>query len=175
MSDPKARRFPFWLTLSVLGNLVLVGLVAGIFLNAPVKPGWSRSGPSQPAAMKLSDDDRAGVRRLMRSSFDAGREALVNRRGAERNFADALRAEPYDEAGVRQALAALREADRIARDKVADHMIDGLDELNPDQRAMVAKIMSGNMERRSKAGERLEKLRERRMERREEGPESGNP
>jgi hypothetical protein len=28
MSDPQVRRFPFWLTLSVLGNLVLVGLLA---------------------------------------------------------------------------------------------------------------------------------------------------
>ena len=74
-----------------------------------------------------------------------------------------------------RALRTLREADRIARDKVADQMIDGLDELNPDQRAMVAKIMSGNMERRGRAGEHLEKFRERRMERREDGPDSGNP
>jgi len=175
MSDPKARRFPFWLTLSLLGNLVLVGLVAGIFLNAPAKSDWSRAGPGAPAAIELSDGDRAGVRRLMRSSFEAGREALVIRRVAERNLADAFRAEPYDEAGIRQALAALREADRIARNKVADQMIDGLDELNPDQRAMVAKIMSGNMERRGRAGEHLEKFRERRMERREDGPDSGNP
>lgn len=175
MSDPGARRFPFWLTVSVLSNLVLAGMVAGIFLNSPAKPGWSRSGSGQPAVIALSDEDRAGVRRLMRSSFEAGREALGARRAGERRLADALRAEPYDETGVRQALAALREADRIARDKVADHMIDGLDELNPDQRAMVARALSGSLERRSREGERLETFRERQRERRNEDAGPANP
>jgi uncharacterized membrane protein len=175
MSDPQVRRFSFWLTLSVLGNLVLIGLLAGIFLNTPPGPDRDRGGPGEPPGFELSQQDREGVRQLMRASFDAGREALRARRAAERSLADALRAEPYDEAAARAALATLREADRIARDTVADRMFDGLDELNPNQRALVARIMSGNMEKRGKAGERLERLRERRQERLEDNPDEGSP
>jgi uncharacterized membrane protein len=175
MSEPEVRRFPFWLTLSVLGNLVLVGLLAGIFLNAPKKPDWGRGGPGEPPGFELSKDERDGVRQLMRTSFEAGRDALEARRTAERRLADALRAEPYDEAAARAALSSLREADRAARDTVADRMFDGLDELNPKQRAVVAKIMAGNMEKRGKAGERLEKFRERREERLERSGDDGAP
>jgi uncharacterized membrane protein len=167
MSEPQVRRFPFWLTLSVLGNLVLIGLLAGIFLNAPPKPGkdWRPNGPGP----ELSAGDREAVRELMRESFEAGREAMQVRREAERNLADTLKAEPYDEDAARAALAELREADRIARAIVADRMFEGLDELSPEQRALVAKIMSGNLEKRGKRGERLEKWRERREEMREGG------
>ena len=54
-------------------------------------------------------------------------------------------------------------------------MFDGLDELNPNQRALVARIMAGNMEKRGKAAERLERLRERRQERLERNPDQGAP
>lgn len=169
MSEPQVRRFPFWLTLSVLGNLVLVGLLAGIFLNAPPKPGkdWRPDGPGP----ELSAGDRDAVRELMRESFEAGREAMQVRRAAERNLADTLKAEPYNEEASRAALAELREADRTARDIVADRMFEGMDELSPDQRALVAKLISGNLEKRGKRGEKIEKWRERREQRREgEGP-----
>lgn len=169
MNEPQVRRFPFWLTLSVLGNLVLIGLLAGIFLNAAPKPGrdWRPHGPGP----QLSAGDREAVRDLMRESFEAGREAMQVRREAERNLADTLKAEPYNEEAARTALTELREADRTARDIVADRMFEGLDELSPEQRALVANIMSGNLEKRGKRGERLEKWRERREERREgEGP-----
>lgn len=175
MSDPQVRRFSFWLTLSVLGNLVLIGLLAGIFLNTPPGPDRDRGGPGEPAGFELSQQDREGVRELMRASFDAGGEALRARRAAERSLAEALRAEPYDEAAARAALLTLREADRIARDTVADRIFDGLDELNPNQRALVARIMAGNMEKRGKAAERLERLRERRQERLERSPDEGAP
>jgi len=168
---PQVRRFPFWLTLSVLGNLVLVGLLAGIFLKAPKGYDHGRPSDGHKPGFELTESEREGVRNLMRESFEAGREAMNARREAERALADALRAEPYDEATVRSALATLREADRIARDKVSDRMLEGLDELNADQRALVAKIMSGNMEKRGKRGEKLEKWRERREERTKPPPE----
>jgi uncharacterized membrane protein len=175
MSDqqPQVRRFPFWLTLSVLGNLVLIGLLAGIFLKAPKGFDHGRPPGGQKPGFELTKSEREGVRNLMRESFEAGREAMMARREAERGLVDALRAEPYDDATVRAALARLREADRIARDKVSDRMLEGLDELNADQRALVAKIMSGNMDKRGKRGERLEKWRERRDERRDAPPEPG--
>ncbi len=171
MSEPQVRRFPFWLTVSVLINLVLVGLLAGVFLNAPAKPDHGRGGHGDRPGSELSREEREGVRKLMRASFESGREAMDVRREAERNLADALRADPYDEAAVRTALASLREADRIARDIIADRMFDGLDELNSNQRALVARIMAGNMEKRGKTRERLEKFRERR----ESEPEAGEP
>ena len=160
MSEPQVRRFPFWLTVSVLGNLVLLGLLAGIFLKAP-KPAHPRGHADRPPIM-LSEEDRAEVRQLMRTSFEAGREAMDVRRAAERTLAETLRAEPFDEAAARAALADLREADRIARDIVADHMFDGLSELSPDQRDLVAKIMAGNLDKRGKRHEKIKKFKEHR-------------
>lgn len=173
--QPQARRFPFWLTLSVLGNLVLVGLLAGIFLKGPLGHDPGRDRGKGAHGIELTEAERDGVRQLMRESSEAGREAMVVRREAERELAEVLRAEVYDDAAARAALTRLREADRAARDTVGDHMFDGLAELSPSQRAMVSKIMSGNMERRGKRGERLEKFRERREERKADRTEPAPP
>lgn len=162
MSEPQARRFPFWLTLSVLGNLVLLGLLAGIFLNAPPRFDHGRDRGDDRPRIELTDAERDGVRQLMRESFEAGRDAMAVRREAERELADVLRAEVYDDAAARAALTRLREADRVARETVGNHMFDGLADLSPNQRALVSKIMSGNLEKRGKRGEKVEKFKERR-------------
>lgn len=173
--QPPVRRFPFWLTVSVLGNLVLVGLLAGIFLKGPSGHDPGRDRGKGEHAIELTEAERDGVRQLMRESFEAGREAMVVRREAERELAEVLRAEIYDDAAARAALTRLREADRAARETVGNHMFEGLAELSPAQRAMVSKIMSGNMEKRGKRGERLEKFRERREERKEDRTEPAPP
>jgi uncharacterized membrane protein len=167
MSEPQIPRLGFWLTASVLGNLVLVGLLAGIFLNAPPKPG--RDGRPDLRGAQISREDREVVRALMRESFEAGREAMVARRLAERRVAETFRAEPYDQAGARAAHEELREADRKARDIMADRMFEGMPELTPAQRALVARVVSGNIEKRGMRSERLEAWRERREEIRTDG------
>ena len=80
MSEPQIRRFPFWLTLSVLGNLVLLGLIAGILLNAPPRFDMGRDRGGEAPRIELTDAERDGVRKLMRESFEAGREAMAARR-----------------------------------------------------------------------------------------------
>lgn len=172
MSDtqPQPRRFPFLLTLSVLGNLVLLGLLAGIFLKGPHKGDDGRSRAPDRPGFELSKDDREAVRELMHASFEAGREAIEVRRGAEKTLAEVLRADPYNEEAARTALANLREADKQARDIVGDRMFEGLGELSSDQRALVAKLMTGNMDRRGQRGERLEKFRDRRADQRRDAP-----
>jgi len=173
MSDAQPRRFPFLLTLSVLGNLVLLGLVAGIFLKAQPGSDHGRGhGPDHPG-FEMSREDREAVRRLMHDSFEAGRDAIEARREAERDLVDVLSADPYSEEAARGALARLREADKVSRDIVADRMFDGLDELSPEQRVLVAKLMAGNLEKRGKRSERIEKWRERRDERLRDREEDG--
>jgi len=162
MNDVPKRRFPFWLTLSVLGNLVMIGLIAGILLKGPYKAGSDKP-PPRPG-VELSDADKQVVRELMHESFEAGREAMDVRRNAERKLAEVLGAETYDEAEARAALAALRDADMAARSIVTDRMFEGLDDLSPEQRALVGKIMAGNIDRR---GDRREKWKERREKRRD--------
>ncbi|MFN7163706.1 MAG: periplasmic heavy metal sensor [Hyphomonas sp.] len=159
---PQVRRFPFWLTLSVLANLVLVGLLAGIFLNGPPKPEPGRDHGRGGPVIELTDAEREGVRQLMRESFEAGRDAMNVRREAELELANVLSAEAYDDAAARAALARLREADRVARETVGNYMFDGLSELSPAQRTLVSKIMSGNMEKRGRRGDRVGKLKDRR-------------
>ncbi len=163
MSEPQPRRFSFWLTFSVLINLVLVGLIAGVLYKARPDPGQPR-GDDRPG-QDLSREDRDTVRQLMRASFEAGRESLEARHAAERRLVEMLSAEPYDEAAARAALADLLKADEISRDIVANRMFDGMSELTPEQRGLVARLMSGNLERRGGRHDRLDKFRERREER----------
>jgi uncharacterized membrane protein len=165
MSEPQVRRFPFLLTISVLTNLVLLGLIAGVLYKArpePPPPAGERPG------FELSREDRDAVRQLMRASFEAGRESLEARHAAERHLVEVLSAEPYDEAAARVALAELREADEASRDIVARHMLDGMGDLSSEQRGLVARLMAGNLERRGGHRGKLEKLRERREERERE-------
>lgn len=160
MSEPQVRRFPFWLTLSVLANLVLLGLLAGIFLKAP-KPVHPRGHVERPP-IELSDEDRAEVRLLMRESFEAARPAMDIRREAERALAETLKAEPYNEDAARAALAHLRETDRTAREIVGNHLFDHLDTLSPEQREVIALMIAGNIEKRGKRHEKIKKFRENR-------------
>lgn len=166
MSDKPVRRFPFWLTLSVLGNLVLLGLLAGIFLKAP-KPVHKPHGDRHPH-IELTEAEREGVRDLMRESFEAARPVMEARREAERALAEALKADPYNEEAARAALARLREADRAAREAMGDHMFDRLATLSPDQREVIAAIIAGNMEKRGKRHKKLREFKERREEMREQ-------
>jgi hypothetical protein len=168
MTDAPKRRFPFLLTVSVLGNLVLIGLLAGIFLKSPPPrppgPGGMMGGPGA----ELSQDERGAVRQLLRDSLAEGRPQVEAARQAERKFVKILTAEPYDEAAARAALDELRAADRLARETVSNRMLDGMDELSAEQRGLVANMMATNLEKRSKRHERFEKFRERRNERRRE-------
>ena len=47
-------------------------------------------------------------------------------------------------------------------------MLDGMGDLTPAQRGLVARLMAGNLERRGGHHEKLEKFRERREERERE-------
>ena len=157
MSEPQVRRFPFWLTLSVLTNLVLLGLIAGVLYKArPADPPPRGERPG----LELSREDRDAVRQLMRASFEAGRESLEARHAAERRL--------VDEEAARVALDELRKADEVSRDIVARNMLDGMGDLTPAQRGLVARLMAGNLERRGGHHEKLEKFRERREERERE-------
>ena len=170
MSDAPKRRFPFLLTASVLTNLMLVGLLAGIFLRSPPRPLPGPGGMPGGPGLELSQDERDEVRQLIRDSLAGGRPHIEAGREAERKFVEILTAEPYDKVAARAALAELRAADRLARDTVANMMLDGMDELSAEQRGLVAKLMANNLDKRRQRHERFEKFRERRDERRlEEG------
>ena len=160
MSETQVRRFPFWLTLSVLGNLVLLGLLAGIFLNAPKPP--RHDGKGDRPHIALSDEERQAVRQLMRESFEAARPAMEIRREAERALAETLKSEPYNAEAARAALDHLRETDRTAREIVGNHMFDRLDTLSPEQREVIAMIIAGNIEKRGKRHDKIKKFRENR-------------
>ena len=172
MSDKPVRRFPFWLTLSALGNLVMLGLLAGIFLNAP-KPDEKPRGERRPH-MELTLAEREGVRDLMRESFEAARPAMEARREAERALAEALKTDPYNEEVSRAALSRLREADLAAREAMGNHMFDRLGDLSPEQREVIALVIAGNMEKRGKRHKKFRDFKERREEMREER-ERGTP
>ncbi|MFN3313375.1 MAG: periplasmic heavy metal sensor [Hyphomonas sp.] len=155
---------PAALGVSLLVNLALGGYVAGAMLRGDKPgPGAGNDRPrfERPADMpELSREDRREVRQLMRQGFEAAGDELAARQEAERRFAEVLKAEPFDLAAAEDALQGLRDADVRLRDRIGEDVLGGLDELNADQRAWVAWILSdrrdGPRGRRGESGRRPE-------------------
>ena len=143
MSDQPSppRRIPFWLVLSLMGNMLLVGLVIGMSVRStpdrPDKAGWRSA-----EARHITSEDRRAMHDFMRNSFEATREAREDREAVRRRLADALRAEPYDEDAVRQAFHALREADETVHAAAHEAMITRMKDMPPERRAAMAEFLS---------------------------------
>ena len=166
MSDTKpTRRIPFWLTLSVMANLLLVGLVGGIALRAPPAGfGQDGMGPRRPPVLDTaSPEDRMLVRKIMMHAFRSAEDEVAVRRAARVALGEALQTDPYDPDAVRRAFNALRTSDEAVHSAIHDTLVDRLAELSLDQRKALADMMS------REPGERHRRIR---MDqgRRDDGP-----
>ena len=104
------RRIPFWLTLSVMANLLLVGLLVGMALRAPMH-GRGPDGGDGPRPPML---DAEAVRKAFASLRIADetvhatiQESLVHRMGdltlaQRKSLAEMLSREPGDDRGRRR-------------------------------------------------------------------------
>ncbi len=105
------RRMPLWLVISLMANMALVGLVAGLLLRAgpsQVSPG-SRS-PERFIWASRDDGSRNAIEMVFREAFQASDAERKARDESRKALAIAVTSEPYDAEAVRKAFASLREA-----------------------------------------------------------------
>ena len=145
MSDPTPkRRIPFWLTLSIMANLLLLGLVVGAVLRSPKhRLGPEGMAPQRPPIMgDASRGDRMVVRRIMMEAFQSAETEVADRRAVRATLGEALQIDPYDPEAVRRAFASLRMADEAVHTAIHESLVDRLGELNLEQRTALAAILS---------------------------------
>ena len=146
MTETARKPVAFWLIASVLVNMILIGLVAGILLRPGHGPAQGRERPF--VAGQAADEDRRAVRAVMATGIQASQAEIEARRQSETAMVALLRAEPYDPVAAAAALAAFREADCKARDAAAAAIFSELAELTPEQRALAVRVLGSGSDRR---------------------------
>lgn len=169
---PAARNPRRWLGPALLGslalNLFLIALMAVPLVMGP--PDGHRRGHFGMSGMyhsfkELPREDRQAIRDAMRGHFPAIRPHLRDMGAARTALADALAADPYDEAAARAAFDEMDASMRKMTSVTRDAMLDGFAKLTPEQRQRMAQAMRDE-------GSRYKKhLRDRREENREENRE----
>lgn len=162
-----ASSFPIVLTLSVLANLLLVGVVAGYLLGkGPERRPEERDGPP-PGPMRSEYILARGIVDLgppedRRALIGVFRDVVLNngpdlrRRVAARNaLREAIERDPYDPEAVRAAMEEMQAIDRELQQAFQEAIVTRLGDLTPQQRQQLSEAM-----RRDRW--RLDRFRERR-------------
>lgn len=166
MSDaPQKRQLPFWLMLSIMVNLALLGLAAGLFINrGDHRPHKAMDRHAE--HMSISHEDRRFVGKVIREAFTAAEPEMQARREAGKALGIVVAADPLDMEQVRAAIAKMRKADEALHDALDGALVPRLEDLTPRQRAVFARTLSrdpGEMARiRSKRDKRRKWIIERR-------------
>lgn len=145
MADAQSpRKLPFWLIVSILVNMLLIGLIAGVFLKRDARHMDDHPmgmGP-EPAMEGLANTaDRRQVHRLMRAAMQNASDEAIARHEARRRLAATLSADPYDAAAVREAFSDLRMADNALMQKLHANLEGELATLNARQRLAIARAI----------------------------------
>jgi len=145
MSETRSKRqIPLWLTLSIMANLLLVGLVAGMLLRGqPAVPAPDGMRGQRPPMLEgASPEDRVLVRRMMMEAFRSAETEVEKRRAARVALGEALQIDPYDREAVRRAFVGLRTSDEAVHSEIHETLVDRLDELGIEQRKALAEMLS---------------------------------
>ncbi|MEZ6001390.1 periplasmic heavy metal sensor [Hyphomonas sp.] len=143
MSDTSdtPRQWPLWLIVSLMANMILVGLMAGFLLQAGPK-----GKPDGPPRERISwgerdDPNREAVRRVFKQAFKASAEERMARVESRRQLAEAVTAEPYDADAVRTAFRNLRSADDAVNEVTHDSMAELFATMTVEERQHMAEIL----------------------------------
>ncbi|KDA02876.1 periplasmic heavy metal sensor [Hyphomonas oceanitis] len=145
MSETRpTRRIPFWLTLSVMTNLLLVGLLIGMALRSPMhgRGPDGGDGPRPPMLEGASQEDRMVVRKMMMESFRSAEKEVEDRRVVRKQLGEALQIDPYDAEAVRKAFASLRIADETVHATIQESLAHRMGDLTLAQRKSLAEMLS---------------------------------
>ena len=124
MNDKPAsvRQLPLWLIVSLMANMMLIGLLAGLLLRpAPSKPFVDKS--KARFSWVQSEGGGEPVALVLREAFQASESARATRVAARQALADAVAKDPYDEAAVREAFGKLRDADDSVNEATHEAMV----------------------------------------------------
>lgn len=137
---------------SVAINLFLIGLIATAALshrNGPPRDPLSfMLGDMRGARAELSDDDRAAMRKMMRSQFEAMRPHLVEMEEARKSLAAIIGTVPYDKEKVAAGFARVDAARDAIGATMRDALIEGFGKMDDAQRLRVSAFMEKNADRR---------------------------
>ncbi|MEO0816927.1 MAG: periplasmic heavy metal sensor [Pseudomonadota bacterium] len=170
MSEEK-RSFPLWLSISVLMNILFVGLVAGYVLGKPAEMrGDGAAPPPGPLRSELvlgrgilevtPREDRRELGQSFRRAMGQSGGQLRDRLAARGEIMSALRQEPFDPDAVADALESLRAADARLQDALHSRLVDALAGLTPEQRSELVELFSQDAEERARSRPRLRDRRQ---------------
>lgn len=142
MSDaPQKRQLPFWLMISIMVNLALLGLVAGSLLKrGDHRPHKAMDRHAE--RMSISHEDRRFVGEVIREAFTAAEPEMLARREAGKALGAVVSAEPFVMDDVLAAVAKMREADEALHDALDGALVPRLETMTAQQRAIFAKTLS---------------------------------
>lgn len=133
---------------SLAVNIFLLGLISvPLFFRPPpgagfgLPPGGVGPGMFHRSFKDLPEADRKAIRRTMLGHFPEIRPHLLAMREAKSELADAVAADPYDEAAVRAAFDKMDLAMKQMGEVGRDAMMAGFEKLSPEQRKRVAEAM----------------------------------
>lgn len=169
ITPPAAKPPRRWLGPAFLAslavNIFLLGLISvPLFFRPPPGSGFGLpprgAGPGMfhQSFKDLPEADRRAIRTTMLGHFPEIRPHLLAMREAKAELADAVAADPYDEAAVRAAFDKMDRAMKQMGEVGRDAMMAGFEKLSPEQRKRVAEAMR-----------KEERVRFRRLERSGEG------
>ncbi|WP_321490338.1 periplasmic heavy metal sensor [uncultured Hyphomonas sp.] len=143
MSDTSdtPRRWPFWLIVSLMANMILVGLLAGFLVQAGPK-----GKPDGPPRERITwgdrdDPNRDAIRQVFKEAFKASGEERMARVESRRQLAEAVLADPYNPDAVREAFSNLRSADDAVNEATHEAMVDLFASMTMEQRQHMAEIL----------------------------------
>jgi uncharacterized membrane protein len=141
----KPRRWPLWaLAVSIMLNLVMVGMLGGIMLRGGPDAGLIRA-----AIAALPDDARRALRRDSREAW-RGPGAHAGTGNARAELLAALRAEEFDANGFRAGLGAARLRLIGMSERLEDRLVAELATLDADARRLVADRLERRTSRQSR-------------------------
>lgn len=133
-------------------NLFLIGLMATAAFShrdgPPRDPLSFMSGDMRGARSELSKDDRAAMRKMMRSQFDEMRPHLVEVEEARKALAERIGTVPFDPVKVAEGFDRVDAARAAMGHVMRDAMIKGFSEMDDAQRARVSAFMEKNADHR---------------------------
>lgn len=134
------KNIKIFLTVSILLNVFLIGIVAGGFLNHGIKGDFLRDS-------RLSPESQNIVARSMSDARQNARDDLRAAKAARREMTNILKERDFDA----EAYDAVMERVLTAQDKIARSHMEAMgkiaQELSPEERAVFAQDIRGFMRR----------------------------
>lgn len=125
------------LFVSVALNLILIGVIGSHQYRAVAKRDAERDRRIEQAMGPLSPEGRQVVRENFRANREEVAPLIGDMRRAQREFEQAVLAEPFDRARADRALAAVRGATNAVRDRQLLALLEVAPKLNAEDRARV--------------------------------------